>query len=403
MHVPASLWIGDQDEERQIRVAGPEDPTALFRIFDYFAHHREDGSDSGARLQQLWRQGREESRTRFPHLVGLFMYFVSGLLNHLKAVQKCMADLGGEATVNVDDLSLVVQVEREQRHFWPQFVIFRESRRLYSPAFTADVRAFIGWRPYQARRWPATADKLVFKEHAREVGVRVPEAWTEGGNEIRHVIVKQKRSSFGEGIRGPFERIDTPNPSQQLRAGEYYEAFIPGRIAKAWYLNGVLLCLELRPPPFVAGDGRSTVLELATVRSVQTVDQQALSWLIAAQGRRIGDILDIGKRLVVDFRYASPYEIGSFENENVLERLRDTEIGGQFQRAGHLLSSAIPEDMRADTLVTLDAVVDAEDKVWFLEINSNPSVHPDAYPALLRGALGLPMGFPWPLSQSSSR
>ena len=42
--------------------------------------------------------------------------------------------------------------------------------------------------------------------------------------------------------------------------------------------------------------------------------------------------------------------------------------------------------MRVDTLITLDAVVDANDKVWFLEINSNPAVHPDAYPALLKGA-----------------
>ncbi|WP_289295593.1 hypothetical protein [uncultured Reyranella sp.] len=314
------------------------------------------------------------------------MYYVSGLLNHLKVLQRCVAEFDGSATLDVSDLSLDVRIGASSRRFFPQFVIFRESRRLYSSAFTADVRAFIGWRPYEARRWPETADKLLFKKLALEVGVRVPGHWEQADANAERVLVKQRRSSFGEGIRGPFEFINDSNPEHQLKVDEYYESFVAGRIAKGWYLNGELLSLELRPPPFVTGDGRSTVLELARARSVQEVDERALSWIIGAQGRRLHDVLDADARVVVDFRYSSPYEIGSFINENVCETLRNTGIGRQFQQAGYSLLAAIPEEMRVDTLITLDAVVDANDKVWFLEINSNPAVHPDAYPALLKGA-----------------
>lgn len=39
--------------------------------------------------------------------------------------------------------------------------------------------------------------------------------------------------------------------------------------------------------------------------------------------------------------------------------------------------------MRGTTLFTLDAMVDAQDHVWLLEMNSNPMVHPDAYPVMM--------------------
>lgn len=316
------------------------------------------------------------------------MYYVSGLLNHLKAVNRCVAELGGSATMSVGDLSVDVQLGSMVRRLFPQFVNFRDGRRVYSAAFTMDVRAFIGWRPYEARRWPATADKLLFKEFARQAGVSVPDASEEIDASLERVIIKHRRSSFGEGIRGPFENTSEIYPERRLQTGEYYESFIPGRIAKAWYLNGDLLSLELRPPPFVTGDGRSTIAELAAARSWQSIDDRKLSWIVGAQGYRVQDVPQIGARTVVDFRYGSPYEVGSFLNENVLEALIQTEIGSQFQRAGYSLLAAIPEDMRHNTLITLDAVVDAEETVWFLEMNSNPAVHPDAYPALLRGLFG---------------
>ncbi len=272
------------------------------------------------------------------------MYYLTGLLNHLKRIQAYIAEVGGDATINARDLSLDARVDGQSRRFLPQFNQWRDGRRFYTPTFSADVRAFIGWRPYEARRWPATADKLGFKDHALAAGIRTPAFWREASNDVRQFIVKQSRSSFGDGIRGPFERIEAGNPHHQLKAGEYYEAFVPGRIAKAWYLDGVWLCLELRPPPFITGDGRSTILDFAAKRHPHPIDQVSLSWMVACQGHRLGDIPQNGKRVVLDFKYASLFDDWSFENENMLGTIRDTSIGAQFQ-AGQLLLSAIPFDI----------------------------------------------------------
>jgi hypothetical protein len=35
---------------------------------------------------------------------------------------------------------------------------------------------------------------------------------------------------------------------------------------------------------------------------------------VASQGRRIGDVLEEGRRLVMDFKYGSPYDIPTFDN-----------------------------------------------------------------------------------------
>jgi len=317
------------------------------------------------------------------------MYYMTGLLNHVKRVQACVVEADGEATVNARDLSLDVRVGMQSRQFAPQFNSWRDGRRFYTPTFSADVRAFIGWRPYAARRWPATAEKLVFKDFASAAGVRTPVSWREASGGVRQFIIKQNKSSFGDGIRGPFERLEAANVLHRLKPGEYYEAFIPGRIAKAWYLNGAWLCLELRPPPFVVGDSRSTVLDLAVKRHPPPVDQLRLSWIVASQGHRLGDVLPDGKRVVIDFKYASLFDDWSFDNENVLSAVRDTSIGKQFQEAGQRLVSAIPDDMRHDTLITLDAIVDESDQVWFLEMNSNPMVHPDTYEAIIKNAFGI--------------
>jgi hypothetical protein len=322
------------------------------------------------------------------------MFFMTGLLNHLKRVQAYVVEAGGEASVDARDLSLEVTIGSQTRRFLPQFTQWRDGRRSYTPTFSAEVRAFIGWRPYAARRWAATAEKLAFKEYAQAADIRVPACWREPSADVRRFLVKQSQSSFGDKIRGPFERLDQANPHHALKQGDYYEAFVPGRIAKAWYLDGELVCLELRPPPFVVGDGHATILALAAKCNPLPIDEQALAWIVGAQGKRLDNVLEEGRRIVVDFKYASPFDSWTFDNENVLATVQDTDVGMQLKHAGRGLLTAIPPDMRHDTLITLDAVVDAEDRAWFLEMNSNPMVHPDIYPALLKSAFARPLELP---------
>lgn len=322
------------------------------------------------------------------------MQFAVGLLNHVKAVQACIAEVRGEAVVDVRDLSLQVRLGGESRRLKPQFIQWQNGKRVYRSVFGRESRAFTGWRPYEPRHWEATADKTVFKQRAQAAGLRTPPSWSEASTEVARFLIKQRDSSFGQGIRGPFEKIDENQPAHQLAATEFYEAFIPGRIAKAWYLDGELLVLELLPPAFVMGDGRASLSDLASRRSPQKLDQQALGWIAASQGYRLKDVPPEGKRVVVDFKYASPYDPPAFDNLNVLPKLRNSKIAAQFTEAGKLALPIIPADLRHTTLITMDAVVDSEEQVWFLEMNSNPSVHPDAYPALLRSMFGPRLGLP---------
>jgi hypothetical protein len=61
---------------------------------------------------------------------------------------------------------------------------------------------------------------------------------------------------------------------------------------------------------------------------------------------------------------------------------------------GLRLVEAIPPESRPQTLFTVDAVLDREQKLWVLEMNSNPTVHPLAYPAIVAGAMQSQQGRP---------
>ena len=235
------------------------------------------------------------------------MYYVVSLLGHIKGMQACMAALGGEALIDSKDLTVQVRLNGEERCLLPQFTYVTEGRILYTPNLAANVAGFVGWRPYMPKSWPLSTDKLEFKACVAQAGLLTPQLWREAAPDVTRFIINKSWSSFGEGIRGPFERLDPANPAHRLAKDEFYEAFIPGRIAKAWYWNGELVCLELRLPPSVIGDGRATVLELALRRSRREVDQPALRRIVASQGRRLEDVLEDGKRLVMDFKYGSPY------------------------------------------------------------------------------------------------
>jgi hypothetical protein len=45
----------------------------------------------------------------------------------------------------------------------------------------------------------------------------------------------------------------------------------------------------------------------------------------------------------------------------------------------------IPEGVRQNTLFTVDGILDRTGVARFVEINSNPAVHPDAYLPMLEG------------------
>jgi hypothetical protein len=61
----------------------------------------------------------------------------------------------------------------------------------------------------------------------------------------------------------------------------------------------------------------------------------------------------------------------------------------QFKQFGPVFWQSIPEDLRGfGTLYSVDAIADEQDRLWLLEMNCNPAMHPDLYFGMFEGLFG---------------
>jgi hypothetical protein len=307
--------------------------------------------------------------------------------SHSKAVREASAALGIEATVRLSDYSLSVGGEAAAPRWRAKFMGSMGGRLMYTDRPAPGTVGFAGWVPYPMRRWSIAVDKSAFKRHAIARGVPTPAACFDPAHINGPFIVKKTASSFGEGLRGPFLRFDGNDPAQLLADGEYYENFIVGHIAKAWCFAEQCVALHLHPPSIIRGDGQSTLRELVLAlpnnRGAENDWEviQRLAQYCGVQG--LDTVVVTGKEVLVEYRYGSRYELPSMENRNVMAELRDTALGRQFARAAALCAGEITGGEGAPALFTLDAIVDQDGTAWFLEMNCNPLVHPDAYRPML--------------------
>lgn len=320
------------------------------------------------------------------------MNYLISYLRHLGATQAAASQALARAVIDLSDLSLRITKGRSERRWSPRFVKVAEGRTIYVDHLTPDIGGFAGWLPYPTRQWAAASDKSVFKQFASQHDIATPAACVHPSEIGGPFLVKKVHSSFGEGIRGPFLAYDGDAPAQQLAEGEYYENFIVGHIAKAWYWGTQLLVLELKPPPVVIGDEKTSLRELlARVRTLQPgspdwVQVECLARFCGLRG--LDDVPAEGKEVLIDFKYGSRYEPFEKRNLNVLPRFAGSALGARFQQAGEALCETIGVQYpKHRTLFTLDAIVDSQGMPWFLEMNSNPMVHPDLYKTLLRDDL----------------
>ncbi len=295
--------------------------------------------------------------------------------------------------MNIRSFQLRVSGRNRYYDLIPQFAYRKEGRYQYSPTMPADLDGigFIGWLPYFNKRWTAATDKLAFKEFCSANGLRTPRYSTQAADHLNGYIIKQPLSSFGYNIRGPFRNPDHADLRSRAGPNEYYEEFISGKIAKAWYWDDKLVCLELLPMPTVIGDGAHTLAQLiagAVVPPNAPLERGEIEALVRFQNVSLDEVIPVGKTVLADFRYGSPLFPQTMENRNVIAKLASTDAGRQFVSAGPALWRTIPDNERSATLYTVDAIVDGEDRVWLLEMNCNPTVHPDAYVSMLEGLFG---------------
>jgi hypothetical protein len=309
------------------------------------------------------------------------------LLNHFKALQPALRDVGAAAYLGALDFRLVLRFGNTEVPMYPQFIAFRNGVKQYTPEFGPDVRTFIGWLPYFNKRWDASTEKLKFKELAVQRGLLTPEYSADPAWRASDVLVKKSRSSFGLSIKGPFRH--SADHQLDTEAGEYYEKFVRGRIAKVWYWNGLAVCLETEDHAALTGNGTHSIRELAMRRLAQKgrknrkrLVERCMEYL-AYQGLDPDSVPEAGKVVFVDYRYGSVLAQVNSVQDIHLEETPVAGIEAQLKQIGDVLSEAVPAEMRRNCLFTVDAVLDQDNRLWLLEMNSNPFVHPFVYPAII--------------------
>lgn len=321
----------------------------------------------------------------------------NNFLDHFRLFREAAKAAGGEAILPFDSANALVRRGADHWVFFPQFLASVDGVRQYQKVLTDDAFMFAGWLPYQLKRWDIASDKLAFKRYAGTAGIAVPPYSSVRDKSLRGVIVKRAKSSFGAQIRGPFDSpLDAPI---DVDAGEYYEQFVEGALVKIWFWNEAPVCAELDRMPSVVGDGVSELRALILARADQTgvskpAERDRILSLSAPLLRHFGkdmdSVLGKGVRQIVEFRYGSMLmQPGDRQVLRIVDRASSEPWMAPLWPAGARLLEAIPAESRRDTLFTVDAVLDRDKKLWMLEMNSNPTVHPLAYSAIVAGAMQL--------------
>ncbi|WP_395058842.1 YheC/YheD family protein [Polaromonas sp.] len=227
------------------------------------------------------------------------------------------------------------------------------------------------------------SDKLAFKRQASAMGLRVPAGWKGAEPLAENFLVKKCSGSFGLNIEGPFD-ARAWDYVQAMAQGSYCEQFVTGRSAKAWCWNREVVALELVESPYLVGDGVRSLEALAARRGNvgQALPLDKAAAMLAWQGLTSASIPEVGQKVLLDFKYATPFDAPVFENRNVWSTQEEA-IRHQFAKAASLLGKCMPAQLHGRQMFTLDAVVDEQGRVWFLEMNSHPMIHPDVYSSML--------------------
>lgn len=327
------------------------------------------------------------------------MFYHRRLINHFLCINTWIAQHDAQAHLDMRTFRLQLKAHGQTWLLYPQFLLETAHAIAYSRMLTPQVNGFIGWMPYMAKRWPAATHKLFFKRYMEQHGKRTPRYWLEPEENLQNVLIKPAAGSFGLGQRGPFGHIDPSVPAHHLNDDEFYEAFHHGAILKAWYWNDRPLCIELRHPPRVRGDGIQPLWALMCAhfapgeRALRHLERRRaqLNDLLALQGMQWDSVPKAMQTVQVDYLYGSPLFTDYPDNTNQLGVLRNTPLGREISACGPIFWKAIPPEIRQDTLYAVDGVICGEqalpdsdaNAIRWLEMNCNPMFPPDGYAAML--------------------
>lgn len=318
--------------------------------------------------------------------------YLNVTFNHLAAVQQWVGEHAAEAFLDMQDHTLHVHCRGRACRMYPMFQGVREGQYFHLAQLTADVSGFGGWRPYRTLTHPHTQDKLLFKRFLADAGLRAPTLFDQGATPGADYVLKARHGSFGDGLAGPF-RAGTPPPPVDGwgpgTGGAFAEQFVAGRMLKVWYWGARPFFAHMQDYPCVEGDGERDAATLVhdEFAAVGVDPRKAREWpfvlaCLAYQGIAPDTVLPAGRKAWIDYRYNRLYTAGAMasrrRSDNALDALQEA-AGAQLQAMGEALDALLRRTLEAPVAITADGLLDEAGQVWWLEMNTNSLLPPEAY------------------------
>lgn len=337
--------------------------------------------------------------------------FIAITMNHIRAVTAWAGAHGALANLNLVTYELEVKTRNRYFTLHPQFLARMDGRLMHVPQLIPEVTGFIGWLPYRPLRWSLASDKLVFKKRLAESGLPTPHMWPTPREATAAFVLKHSVGSFGKELAGPFHPGQEPDAAQaralarQGAAGSLYaESFVHGTNVKVWFWGDRAFHAQLHPYPVVHGNGRQTIAELADARlkDIQQSwadypEKEAVAQALAYQGLDLNTVLPPDLSAWLDYRYGRRFaaDAATEEEDNFLRHMPASQTA-QVEAAGQWIAAELRQELNAPVLCSLDGVLDADGKIWWLEANSNPMFPPTGYPPMFSTLFGTPLSAPEP-------
>jgi hypothetical protein len=326
--------------------------------------------------------------------------YMTMLMNHVRAVHQWTEKHAAHSSIHIPSFQMEVKARHRYFTLHPQFRARVSDHLVNVPQLTDDTTGFLGWLPYRPIQWELSTEKLQFKRYATDHGLRTPKWWMAPAQPDQDYILKTSRGSWGLQVRGPFRagaQVPLLEGAPEEHGEPFAEQFILGTNLKIWIWGRTVFHVHAHPYSEVVGDGHTALSKLVeqlaqsqSPRMPRAVDdERGLAACLEYQGLTIDSVPAAGRSVWLDIRYGRDYRspVTSESADNCLHRL-SPKILQQAAAATKLLEEDLMARFTAPILYSLDGVADANEDVWWLEVNSNPSLPPSGYPHIFETLFG---------------
>ena len=311
---------------------------------------------------------------------------------HTKCLRQVALDLNLKMQMDMQSLHVKINNKNKIDILYPKYIYRTPEGVQSSTNFYDNTAWFAGWslndKPTVVNNFK---DKLHFKKLLIEANIPTPQYSISNNHSLDNFVIKKTQSSGGRAILGPFKASDRVKPT--LSESEFFETFIDGEITKIWFWNELPICLERQGMPRVIGDGVSTILDLIKRNyciSLFPVVTQRLNQFLSVKNYSLNHILQKDETQLLEFVYGKGITLQLPAKLEVVDDMEDENFVMQLLRIGDLANRYIKEESHHDMIYTVDAICDKNEKLWILEANSYPVIHPFLYSIMLSKLIDLP-------------